>query len=118
MATSTVTLTVQKTALLPGGQLGPFTYVFTNAGAPDNVTTQAFAANTFAAVVIPAGSLGVIIQPPSGNAGVITLKGVTGDTGVQIPLTTPFPMLLTAAGIIAGFGLLCVNNTTVEFIWI
>lgn len=118
MATATVSVTITKTSLLPGGQVGPFTYVYTNAGAPDNITSQSFVAATFQAVVIPAGALGVWIVPPIANAGVITLKGITGDTGIQIPVASPCLILLTALGITAGFGLLCASTTLVEFVWV
>lgn len=65
-------------------------------------------------ITIPTGGAtvtGVTIIPPAGNTTLITLKGVTGDTGVPLHLTDPTSLglapspatfCLTAAGIIAG----------------
>jgi hypothetical protein len=101
--------------------LGPLT--LTNSDAPHaGPTTQSFTAATFAAVTFPAliGSSvikGVWICPPSTNAGAITLKGVTGDTGFPIHKTEPTFLRLDSVTA-SNFGILCANNTVIEFIWV
>jgi hypothetical protein len=45
----------------------------------------------------PTGTKAVTIIPPSGNLILITLKGVTGDTGVPLHLTDPSSIALNAA---------------------
>jgi hypothetical protein len=113
MATSTVTLTALKTGETGGVNEGG-TQTFTNASAPDGRTVQTFSASTFAAVSVSSGATGVYIIPPSTNAGTITLKGVTGDTGLALHPTQPsFISLATTA----SFGLLCSASTVVEFLW-
>lgn len=120
-ALSSLTISGSTTGdLVSGDIIGPTT--LTNADAPVAKTTQSFAAATFAAVTFPAliGSSvikGVIIQPPATNAGAITLKGVTGDTGIPLHLTEPtilrFPSISASS-----FGLLCANLTVCEFKWL
>ena len=52
--------------------------------------TQSFTAATFASVTVPSGAIGVYIIPQNNNTGTITMKGVTGDTGINIPkLSSP-----------------------------
>lgn len=94
----------------------------TNSDGPLATTTQAFTAATFAAVTFPAllGSAvikGVIIKPPTTNSGAITLKGVTGDTGIPIHATEP-TMLRFASVTATNFGILCVDATKIEFEWL
>lgn len=115
MAVATLSFSLLKSGLLSGGALGPTAFPnFVNNSAPDNLTTQAFTAATFAAVVVPTGANGCVIVPPSGYGGTITLKGITGDTGIPIPATTPFPLISTSG---IAFGLLCSANVTLEFLW-
>ena len=56
-------------------------------------------------ITVPTGGssvpTGVILIPPAGNAVVLTLKGVTGDTGIAIGLTDP--MVLSLAAGVANF---------------
>lgn len=91
-----------------------------NANSPVMIQSLALAsgANTINATTCPAlaNAGGVILIPPAGNTIAITLKGVTGDTGLTLSLTAPallpFPVspqssfVITAANIIAGFRLL------------
>ncbi len=118
MATSTVTITGSKSAIAGGlggtRPLGPFTWP-NNTSASDNFTSQTFVANTFALVTVPANANGVIIYPPSGNAGVVTLKGATGDTGVALHKTNPFALSLDVAT--SSFGLTSVSGGVWEFEW-
>ena len=120
-AASSITITGTKTGLGTGSKdisVGPLE----NTDAPLATTTQAFAAATFAAVTFPGlvGSSvikGVIIKPPSTNAGAITLKGVTGDTGIPIHKTEA-TILRFDSVTASNFGMLCVSAITIEFEWI
>lgn len=83
-----------------------------------SVTSVALAsgANT---ITVPAGTTFICIQLPTTNTIVVTLKGVTGDTGIALHKTAPFVLaqdpaananfVLTAASAIAAF-------TTITFI--
>ena len=74
------------------------------------VTKQALASglNT---ITIPTGTKLIIVQLPAGNAVDVTLKGVTGDTGIPMiadggvaafqPKSTNTTFVLTAGGAIA-----------------
>jgi len=64
-------------------------------------------------ITVPAGVVGgVVIKPPSGNTQTLTLKGVTGDTGVPVSkvngtmlafdTSPPASFVLTAGGAIAN----------------
>ena len=69
-----------------------------NAASPAQmeVRTLAIGANT---ITPPAGGTtpkAVTIVPPSGNTATITLKGVTGDTGVVLHLTDPTSIALNS----------------------
>jgi hypothetical protein len=60
-----------------------------NSPAQTDVVTLASGANT---ITVPTGGTvptAVTIVKPSGNAVTLTLKGVTGDTGVKLHLTDP-----------------------------
>jgi hypothetical protein len=84
-----------------------------NAASPGQIdlVTLASGANT---ITPPAGGStpkAVTIIPPSGNTNTITLKGVTGDTGVVLHITDPTSIglnsptatfVLTASASIAG----------------
>jgi hypothetical protein len=116
VATSTVSFAVSKANECGGvvESVGPNQYV--NSAAPDGMSIQAFTAATFAAVPVPVSPAptGVFIIPPAGNTGAITLKGVTGDTGVALNMTQPTWLSL---GTGAAFGLLCANTISVGFEW-
>lgn len=73
-----------------------------------SLLSLASGANT---ITVPAGATMCIIIPPTTNTTVtLTLKGVTGDTGVPIAKATPTVLTLgtlatfclTASGILAG----------------
>ena len=73
-------------------------------------------ANTITAPVVTGIVVtGLTIIPPSGNTSLITLKGVTGDTGVPLHLTDPtsislnttfVSLVLNAAAAIVGVRLI------------
>lgn len=89
-----------------------------NAASPGmiEIKTLASGANT---ITVPTGGTtptAVIIQPPTGNTQTLTLKGITGDTGVGLHLTDPFTLSLAAAT--ATFVLTAGNTITgVRFYW-
>lgn len=101
------------TITLSGDVTGVDTLVAaTNTTSPASITlhTLASGANTITA---PTGATlqGATIVPPAGNLLSLTLKGVTGDTGVPLHLTDPTSLalpststtfVLTAGGIITG----------------
>lgn len=83
-----------------------------NVASPGSITihTLALGANT---ITIPVGATctAATIVPPSGNLQTLTLKGVTGDTGVPLHLTDPTTLalpststtfVLTAGGVITA----------------
>jgi hypothetical protein len=65
----------------------------------------AFAGAGFVAITAPVGATLAYIEPPVGNLVALTLKGVTGDTGIAISPNQPF--VLTFANPLAppAFGL-------------
>lgn len=68
-----------------------------NAASPGSITihTLALGANT---ITVPVGAtcVAATIVPPSGNLQTLTLKGVTGDTGVALHLTDPTTIALAS----------------------
>lgn len=69
-----------------------------NAASPGSVTlhTLASGANT---ITVPTGGATVVsatLLPPTGNTQTLTLKGVTGDTGVGLHLTDPTTIALAS----------------------
>lgn len=80
-----------------------------NAVSPGAVTVQSLASG-FNSVSVPSSTgitvTAVTIVPPSGNTTSITLKGLTGDTGIRIhntdPTTIAIDSSVTAIGLTAG----------------
>lgn len=70
-----------------------------NAASPGSVTlhTLASGANTITAPTGGSTPVAATIVPPAGNTQTLTLKGVTGDTGVGLHLTDPSTIALAAA---------------------
>ncbi len=58
---------------------------------------QRMTISAFTAVLIPAGTTVVIVIPPAANTQTLTLKGVTGDTGIALNKTKPTTLLVDAA---------------------
>lgn len=82
-----------------------------NVPTPICAVTQIALASGFNSITIPPGTTFYQIQFPAGNATAVTLKGVTGDTGILLNLTgtdllqvTPAQTTigLTAAGAITA----------------
>ncbi|HLK55044.1 MAG TPA: hypothetical protein VKU00_00680 [Chthonomonadaceae bacterium] len=90
-------------------------YQVLTSNSPSDQTVQAFTGGTFASVTVPANTTGVFIVPQAGNTGAITLKGVTGDTGVALNKTQPSFIALDAG---AAFGILCANSISITFNWV
>lgn len=69
-----------------------------NAASPGSVTlhTLASGANTITAPTGGSTPVAATIVPPAGNVLSLTLKGVTGDTGVGLHLTDPTTIALSA----------------------
>ena len=57
----------------------------------------------FNAIHVPTGATAVLIVPDSANTAAITLKGVTGDTGIALHLTDPTTIALSSS--VTSFGL-------------
>ena len=104
VATITYTGDVTGTESLPAAS---------NTVSPGSVTihTLASGANTITAPTGGTIASAATILPPVGNTQTITLKGVTGDTGVALHLTDPTTValaatvttfVLTAGGTITG----------------
>ena len=74
---------------LPFGtiQFPPITIAANSAG--NLVVVAITLANGFNAIAVPTWAVGVIILPNVTNAVPMTLKGVTGDTGLPLSLTSP-----------------------------
>lgn len=61
-------------------------------------------------ITVPSGAVAVTIIPPTANAVTMTLKGVSGDTGIALALTAPCSLslssvstfVITAGGTITG----------------
>ena len=86
---STTTVTVRFTGDITAAPLVSAVASNTNSPGQSSVVTLASGANT---ITPPSGGTapsGVTIVPPSGNTNAITLKGVTGDTGISLHLTNP-----------------------------
>lgn len=95
-----VTATRATTIVFTGDTVGTETVsAASNAASAGSIEikTMASGANT---ITVPTGGstpTAVTILPPTGNTQTITLKGVTGDTGVGMHLTDPFTVSLAAA---------------------
>lgn len=79
-----------------------------NAASPASIEIRTLASG-FTSVTVPTGGSTVVcctIVPPTGNTTAITLKGVTGDTGIRIHNTDPTAIAIdssvTAIGITTG----------------
>lgn len=100
-ATGTLTFQGTVTPFASGGSRSYNVSIPISAGIDAALTIPAFSA--FTAVAIPAGATGCIITPPPSNLIALTLKGVTGDTGIGMHLTNP--QILTFAAGATTFGI-------------
>jgi hypothetical protein len=108
-----VTISGVFNGIAPGGTLRDDT--LSNSGSPLKVEEVALAAG-WNAFTVPGGAKLLRIVPPSDNEETLTLKGVTGDTGVELDETLGGLLSLktgtTAVGITAG------DTVTVQLIWL
>lgn len=124
MATGLITLTGNISGGPTGGEtFGPLQILA--ATAVIQVSTLTLSANTNTAVTVPTGATAVIIVPPNASypggtapnpavSGTLTLKGVSGDTGVQI--NTTYPTELALASGVSSFYLNAASACTV-IVW-
>ena len=84
-----------------------------NVASPAGVESKTLSsgANT---ITPPTGTVSVTIIPPSGNTVALTLKGVTGDTGVALHLTDPTSIGLAGT---TAFCLTAASGVTVRLLW-
>ena len=59
---------------------------------------------------------GVFIVPPTGNLSTITLKGVTGDTGV--PLNVSAPTFVSLPNPPVAFGITTGGSVVLKLVWV
>lgn len=90
MATSTLRIQGQISGLVSGAKAIDLT--LTSSGGELRGVTLASGANT---ITVPSGVTRTLLVPPSANTVAMTLKGVTGDTGIGLAVATP--ILLTHA---------------------
>lgn len=117
-ASSNVTINVKLGGDITNGTDGEDFAVVENQTAPSAITLLSLAsgANT---ITVPSSSgitvKGALLIPPAGNTQTLTLKGVSGDTGVALSKTEPTfisfdtppaTFVITAGGTIAGFRIL------------
>ena len=112
-----VTIAGQLTATPAGTvSVGPYNLAPTSTNNyQSTAVTLASGANT---ITVPSWATAILIEPSTANVVALTLKGVTGDTGVALGLTAPslcsFPasppatVVLTAASIFT-------TNTQITF---
>lgn len=82
--------------------------IVAGAAAVGDSITQSFPVG-FTTVTPPAAATAALIIPPSANTNAITLKGVTGDTGIPISKTQPMVVTLVAG---STFGLTVATGAT------
>ena len=81
-----------------------------------NAPGAAILAPGFNSIAVPATALGVVIVPPPGSVVTLTLKGVTGDTGIPIDPGNSTRLKWTA-GQVANLGITAGAGVTVGLIW-
>jgi len=94
------------------------TFTGANAVSPGTITLLA-ATVGFNAISVPlAGAVptALTIIPPAGNTNALTLKGVTGDTGIRIHNTDPTTIALDPAVTTLGIAVLTAT-TNLRLIW-
>ena len=93
---------------------GSTTHAEENAASPAQIESKTLStgANT---ITPPASSKAVTIIMPSGNTVLLTLKGVTGDTGIPLHKTDPTTIGLDTT--ITTFVLNAASGVTVRLIW-
>lgn len=113
-----VTATRTTTIVYTGDVVGTQTLTAGSNTASPGVITCEDLGSGFTAVAIPTGftPVSVTIVPPAGNSTSITLKGVTGDTGIRLhdtdPTTIAIHSSVTTIGLTTGGAI-----SNVRFYW-
>jgi hypothetical protein len=109
-------MTLQSTAAVPVNNsaesvsVGPITITGTLAVPTYQSVNLASGLNT---ITLPTGTVsGCLVSPPTSNTQTLTLKGVTGDTGVKMPQASPFLILFDTANNPATFAITAGGATT------
>jgi hypothetical protein len=102
-ASASVTISGQILAA-PGGsrKIGPIAISSAAANAQVQQIVLQSGANTITIPTVPAPT-GCIIVLPATNTAIVTLKGVTGDTGIAIGKTTSHVLCWDATAVPASF---------------
>ena len=110
------TVTISSNTDAPPGILQ--TAIYITIATPINAITKVALASGLNTISIPTGTSLIIVQLPVGNTQTVTLKGVTGDTGIPLlktgvcafqPDSADTTFVLTAGGSIAAL-------TTITFL--
>lgn len=112
MASATVNITGVLSGVPQGTvAIGPITTTSTTPCAQQTQVVLQAGANTISVPSTPAPT-GCIIQLPSTNTSVVTLKGVSGDTGIAIGKTTSHLITWDPTAVPASFVLNSVSTQT------
>lgn len=115
MAAASLTLIGNKTGLASGSEvIGPL--VVSNTAAPVDAVSTLVLSSGNNTITVPTGAIAALLIPPIANAVALILKGVNGDTGVSLGLTTPTLISLAAAQ--TTFVVNAGSNVTVVVQWI
>jgi len=93
--------------------VGPLTTVGVAYAAHSQVLASGFNTITVPQLPVP---VGVVIIPPSTNTATVTLKGVTGDTGIRLHKTKPYMLTFDSTAVPATFGLTVGASITDPFL--
>lgn len=116
--TSTYTTSIVTQGTLGQGgtyQGAPITTSTSNASPPGGGPVPQVLSTGANTIAIPTGYIGVQIIPPSANGAALTAKGVTGDTGISLHLTTPTTLTFAAGQ--SNFCLTAASGVTVDLVW-
>jgi len=117
-AQASVTISGQITGTPVGSQtIGPLTATSAAACGQIQELVLQSGANTITVPSTPAPT-GVVIQLPSANTAVTTLKGVTGDTGIALGKTGFFMLCFDPTAVPASFVLTSASTQTGLFTYI
>lgn len=80
-----------------------------------DATNTYSAINGFQALTVPTGTTAVLIIPVAGNTQTLTLKGVTGDTGIAIDKLNPTVVSLGVGA--SNIGITTGGSTGFTVVW-
>ena len=85
----------------------------TSSPAQQELKTLALGSNT---ITVPSGAVACTIIPPAGNTNSVTVKGVTGDTGIRLHNTDPSSIAIDSS--VSTFVLTASTTTSgVRLVW-